>query len=126
MKDTTTPLDDAPALEETLANTESANFFPYKFTLRRAIRNKDADEVKTLTFREPNAEDVAICGCPVRVLQEPDGTVYYKYQDREFLFLLARLCETPVEFFKKIDTRDLATLEYHLGVFFIPDLMLPA
>lgn len=102
------------------------SMFPMTFKLRKPVRNKDSDEVKELTLKEPTAGDIEACGNPVKIKFLNDGSVEFVYEEAKMSAMLSRLSGIPPVFFKSLDPRDWNTLAYRMSDFFIPDLGLQA
>lgn len=75
---------------------------------------------RSITFREPNAEDIEIAGCPVIIDSDSRGEPKVVFDEPKMNAMFARLSGIPIPFIRTMRAKDWQNCAWAIAPFFIP------
>lgn len=78
------------------------------------------ETTKSLTFREPNAEDIELAGCPVIIDSDSRGEPKVVFDEPKMNAMFARLSGIPLPFIRKMRGSDWTNCAWAVAPFFVP------
>ncbi len=90
--------------------------------LSRALKIPGKRGIETtdrLVFREPNAEDIEIAGCPVIIDSDFRGEPRVLFDERKMNAMLARLSGIPIPFIHRLRAADWTNCAWAISPFFV-------
>jgi hypothetical protein len=113
------PTEGAQKLAEQLTDEPITSEWPVRIKLNKPIRDKDANFVDFIEFREPTGADIIACGVPA-VPNYETGTITLDGQ--RMSAMMSRLSQVPMPFIAQMSAVDWATCATKLQRHFLPDL----
>jgi hypothetical protein len=94
---------------------------PIVIALRKSVV-ANGDEVMSLSFREPTAGDIEVCGNPVNIDVFAGETPKVTFDAKAMTAMLARLALVPPSTIRNMHPRDWNTAAWNIASFFMPEL----
>lgn len=94
-----------------------------RVTLSRDLKIPGPNGITTtrkITFREPDAEDIELAGCPVIIDSDTRGEPKVLFDETKTNAMFARLSGIPLPFIRKMRGKDWTNCAWSIAPFFVP------